>query len=116
MNSQRLSFIQRLALLSLFGLVVPACSGSGGNNDDDTSPSGSPTTVEAICAKVFECFDNNWGWQSEDDCVTAWLTGCADTDGYLVCANTCVSGDCAGFALEDGTGGCEPDCWTAYCD
>jgi len=81
--------------------------------DDDTG--GDPATVEDICATVFDCFDNNWGWSSEGECVDLWLTGCADEAGYLICAADCLTGDCADFAAVDGTSGCEPDCWSGYC-
>ena len=74
------------------------------------------TTVEAICSKVFECYSSNWGFETEEDCQNRWLTGCVDTDAYLLCAADCVSGDCADFAPEDGTSGCEPSCWSANCN
>lgn len=101
------------ALLSVL-LLLPMLGCSG--DDDDDSTSGEPTTVQELCSKVFECFDDDWGWPSQDECESQWLTGCKDTTGYLTCAATCVSGDCSGFAAEDGSSGCEPDCWTEQCE
>ena len=126
-------------LLALFtsGLLLPGCPSDSDSDDDDSSAAdddddtgddddttgddddddaiGDPTSVADICATVFECFANDWGWSSEQECTKLWLTGCADENAYLVCAEACITGDCAEFALEDGTGGCEPDCWSAHC-
>ncbi len=88
-------------------------TGDDDTGDDDTG--GDPATVEEICATVFECFDNNWGWGSETECHDLWLTGCADEAGYLSCTGACLTGECDDFAAVDGTSGCEPDCWADYC-
>jgi len=98
-----------LALALALPLVLSACG------DKSDTATGEATTVEEICATVFECFETDWGWPSEADCQASWLQDCTDSDAYLGCMSACVAGDCAGFALEDGTGGCEPDCWSAHC-
>jgi hypothetical protein len=84
-------------------------------DDDDDDDDDDATTVAEICTIVFECFANDWGWTDLQECEELWLTGCADENAYLVCTNGCITGDCGDFALEDGSGGCEFDCWEAYC-
>jgi hypothetical protein len=69
-----------------------------------------------ICAKVFACFSNHWGWSSEAECTSLWLSGCVDSNAYLSCASACVGGDCDAFAAADGESGCEPDCWSGHCE
>ena len=107
-------------ILTAFALagftLLPGCGTTSDDDDSTSSGTGEPATVQEICSKVFDCFDNNWGWDSEESCQELWLTDCADTDAYLVCVADCLSGDCSGFALEDGTGGCEPDCWNSSCN
>jgi hypothetical protein len=115
MNSWSLLRPFLLVLVLACPLMLMGCPEVAGDDDDDDDATGEPTTVEDICATVFDCFANAWGWTSEDECQDLWLTGCADSDGYLLCTADCVAADCAGFALEDGTGGCEPDCWSGYC-
>ncbi len=102
----------------LAGLLILGQAGCPEPDDDDTGDDdtgGDPATVEDICATVFECFDNDWGWGSETECQDLWLTGCADESGYLECAGACLTGDCDDFAAVDGTSGCEPDCWSDFC-
>lgn len=82
---------------------------------DDDDATGDPTTVSEICTTVFDCFANDWGWTDLEECEELWLSGCSDETAYLVCTAACITGDCAEFALEDGSGGCEPDCWSAHC-
>ena len=126
------------ALLALFtsGILLLGCpadsdddddSATGDDDDDatagddddvvgdDDDATGDPTTVAEICATVFDCFANDWGWTDLAQCEELWLTGCVDETAYLICTAGCITGDCAEFALEDGSGGCEPDCWAAHC-
>ena len=109
------SLLMALVLALAGGMMLAGCPSTGPDDDDDDA-SGDPTTVEEICSTVFDCFDNNWGWDTEENCQLLWLTDCADETGYLQCTGACVTSDCADFAEEDGTAGCEPDCWSDFCD
>ncbi len=97
-------------------------SSAGGSSAGGSSAGGSGSggaagaaTVEELCAKVFDCFDDNWSWDTIDNCIALWLTNCVDEQSYLECAGACLTGDCDDFAAEDGSSGCEPDCWEAHC-
>jgi len=87
-------------------LLAVAC---GGDDGGGTSGGETPTTVSSICAKVFTCFDDNWGWDTEASCQELWRTDCKASDAYLVCAKPCVDGACDAFDS------CEPACWDAHC-
>ncbi len=98
-----------LTILLCLTLSLAAC-GSDSGDDTNNAGNGNATTVEAVCNKIFECFDSNWGWDTQDSCEAQFMDTCKDTDGYMKCAAVCVAGACAGFES------CEPDCWTKNCD
>lgn len=116
MSTNRLSFLFALALTAgLLTLGLPGCPQPGDDDDDDDDNGGDPATVEEICATVFDCFDNAWGWSNEAECNDLWLTDCADEPGYLDCTGACLTANCDDFAAVDGSSGCEPDCWADFC-
>lgn len=93
-------------------LALGAC-GSDSDSDDTTGTedvvaTGS-TDLYTLCGKVFDCFDDDWGWDTQENCVSLWLKDCENGSDYLVCANTCVNGACEDFA------DCEFACWDEHC-
>jgi hypothetical protein len=95
-----------LLTVLILAFALPAC---GGDSDDTTGAGGDPASVTSICAKVFTCFDEHWGWDTEANCELLWLTDCKKADAYLACAKACVDGACDAFET------CECACWDGNC-
>ncbi len=123
MNFWRWSLFAVLILIVSFSMIM-ACGDDDDDDDDDTieddddevddDDDSAGCGVSDICAYVFsdDCPGNN-GMESEDDCNDIWLDGCADTDGYLLCACACLNADPAD--CTDWMQNCEAACWTDYC-
>jgi hypothetical protein len=98
-----------LTLLVVGVLSLTGCGGDGGGGDGGGG-GGAATDVASICDKVFECMENAWGWDTQENCEASFLTDCSNESGYLSCTSTCVAGACAAFDP------CEPDCWMKHCE
>jgi hypothetical protein len=94
-----------IAMTCSLGLFACSEDDGGGNNGD-----GSNTTAESVCGKIFECFDSNWGFDTEESCAAEFLDGCSNSSGYLGCSAACVAGACDAFES------CEPDCYSTHCE
>jgi hypothetical protein len=91
----------------------------GSDAGSDTDPACTPSTVEEVCAKVFEC--GGWGWPDQATCESCFINGsgsecagyegteCGSEAGYFGCVCGCVDLDCTPF------GTCEGACWTDHC-
>ena len=93
-----------IAVAILAALFALGCGG-----DDDSSTGGDSATTGTVCSKIFECFETNWGFTSEQECQDLFLTDCTNESAYLSCAAGCVAGSC------DALDPCEPNCWDQNC-
>ncbi len=109
-----------LALLLAFGFVAAfATCGGGGDDDDDggdddtADDDTSECDVHDVCDYIFDnnC-DNNWGWESREQCYDLFMEGCKDVEAYYDCVCPCVnqSENCDEFKA------CEFACWDNNCE
>lgn len=78
--------------------------------DTPANDPGGTADVSGVCAKIFSCLPDHWGWDTEENCRKTFLDGCKDATGYLSCVAACVAGSCDAF------GACENDCWSGECE
>jgi len=120
-----------MVLMLTFGLVMFAVNCSGGGDDDDsdddtnddvdddvadddtTDDDTQECDVQDVCDYIFDnnC-DNNWGWESREECYNLFMEGCKDEEAYYDCVCPCVyeSEDCDEFK------NCEFACWDENCE
>ena len=87
-----------------------ACGGDDDGGGGGGGGGGGSSTVQTVCGKIFECFDDHYGWDTEELCTAEFLADCVDSGGYLTCMDACVAGACDDFKA------CEMNCYSADCE
>ena len=90
------------------------------DDDDDTTDddddSTTTCTLTDICTYMYDKCPDHDGFQSIDDCKSAWFDLCfgtLDEVNYMLCVCDCFD---PVDSCDDFFDYCELDCWETYCD